>query len=81
MAREGAGLLLRGGLLAFFLKKKLPDGRSLVSSLRRNAPSLAVEEGASVESGGVGVVGVSVGVVSGGECSLMKLRPYFSLCR
>ncbi len=48
-----------------FLKNRLPVGRSFVSSLRENAPSLA---------GGVASE-------SGGEWSLRKDRPYASFWR
>ena len=57
-----------------FLKKRLPEGRSLVSSFRENPPSLVGTDGAAAS-----VVGVAVGVASGGEWSLMKERPYRSL--
>ena len=72
---EGAG----EGLEVSFRKNKLPEGRSLVSSLRLNRPSLGdvVSE--------VGVVSLTAAAEEeaesspvGGECNLTKDSPYFS---
>ena len=53
-----------------FLKKKVPEGKSFVSSLRENAPSLV----GSLEGEGSG----TEESVLGGEWRLMNERPYFS---
>lgn len=68
-----------GGEAAFLFKKRLPVGRSLVSSFRENFPNFM---GATLEADS-DMVGASVGVVlgSGGEWNLMKDRPYFSFCK
>lgn len=70
----GVGLLPGGGEVAVLLKKRLPGGRFLGSSLRENTPSLVGDT--SEESGEVGVGTASS--VSGGECNLTKERPYLS---
>ena len=72
-----------GELPCCLLKKRLPEGRSLVSSLSANAPSLAAAAGGGGVLGGSEEegeeAGEEAGSESGGEWSLRKLRPYFSL--
>lgn len=62
-AALGVELHLAGGDVPFILKNRLPDGSSLVSSFRENAPSFVGTTGLEVESDGVGVSSLD----SGGE--------------